>query len=255
MLIFGREARTFGRFLADLARQLETIESRSERKWEMSFIVVNDDPNDVEKKFEAVKRRLPAAVMAGLSKDGSDGPPAYGLDRTLTATVIVAKDGKVVHNLPYSSDAFYSQPHILGAIANAMDIDHGALRKLIADAPGDQATAVARSRAGRGEVTTEQRAFRKELGHKVLAGEITREQAGTLYREKYGDPPNRGERQPKRDATKAPINTTCPVTGKAVKADSPTTLYRDRTVALCCNKCKSKFEADPAKYAAKLRRR
>jgi len=204
LLIFARKARTFGRFLPELARQLDAIERNSKREWEMSYIVVNDDPNDVEKKFEALKRRFPASIATGLSKDGSDGPPAYGLDRTLTATVIVAKDGKVVHNLPYPSDAFYTQPHILGAVAGAMGVDHATLRKLIGDAPGDQISAVARGR---------------------------------------------------RDAKTAPINTKCPVTGKAVDGSSPTASFRGRTVAFCCGNCKTKFEADPDKYVAALRRR
>ncbi len=255
LLIFAKEARTFGRFLGDLARQLGTIERNSKQKWQMSFIVVNDDPNDVEKKFAGVKRRLPAAMMAGLSKDGSDGPPAYGLDRTLTATVIVAKGGKVVHNLPYPSDAFYTQPHILGALASAMGVDHAALRKLIADTAGDQATAVARGRDGRAPLTPEQRAFRKEIGQKVVAGEMTREQAAKLYLKKYGESWKSASQRPKPGQASAPINSECPVTGKAVKADSPSVQYRGRTVALCCNKCKSKFEAEPSKYAAALRRR
>jgi YHS domain-containing protein len=255
LLIFAKEARTFGRFLGDLARQLATIERNSKQKWQMSFIVVNDDPNDVEKKFAGVKRRIPAAVMTGLSKDGSDGPPAYGLDRTLTATVIVAKGGKVVHNLPYPSNAFYTQPHILGAVASAMGVDHAALRKFIADTAGDQATAVARGQDGRGSLTPEQRAFRKEIGQKVAAGEMTRDQAAKLYREKYGESRKSASQRPKPGQASAPINSECPVTGKAVKAGSPTAQYRGRTVALCCNKCKSKFEAEPGKYAAALRRR
>ena len=218
MLIFAKEARTFGRFISNLAQQLNTIESNSKRKWEMSFIVVNDDPNDVEQKFEWVKRSLPGFVRAGLSKDGSDGPPAYGLDRTLTATVIVAKGGKVVYNLPYISDAFYTQPHILGAIAGAMDVDHATLQKYLADTAGDQASAAARGQRSRNGA-------------------------------------KRSRRQPQSEAKKTAINTKCPVTGKAVTADSPTTEYRGRTVALCCKKCKSKFEADPDKYAPALRRR
>jgi len=248
LLIFAKEARTFGRFLGDLARQLEVIEIHSKRKWEMSFIVVNDDPNDVEKKFEGVKRRLPVFVRAGLSTDGSDGPPAYGLDRTLTATVIVAKGGKVVHNLPYPSDAFYSQPHIFGALASAMGVDHATLREFIADTPGDQATAVAR-----GGMTAEQQAYRNELGRRARAGEITKEEAGRLYREKFGDGTKRGERPLEREASTATINTKCPVAGKAVEADSPTTRFRGRTVALCCDTCKTKFEAEPDKYAEALR--
>jgi YHS domain-containing protein len=255
MLIFAKEARTFGRFISNLARQLSTIESNSKRKWEMSFIVVNDDPNDVEQKFEWVKRSLPDFVRAGLSKDGSDGPPTYGLDRTLTATVIVAKDGKVVHNLPYISNAFYTQPHILGAIAGAMDVDHETLQKYLANTAGDQASAAARGQRNRGGMTNDQQAFRSEIGRRVKAGEITREEASKLYRDKFGDRAKSSKRQSQPEAKKSPINTKCPVTGKAVTADSPTTEYRGRTVALCCNKCKAKFEADPDKYAPALRRR
>lgn len=219
LLIFAKEARTFGRFISNLAQQLNTIESNSKRKWEMSFIVINDDPNDVEQKFEWVKRSLPDFVRAGLSQEGgSAGPPAYGLDRTLTATVIVAKGGKVVYNLPYISDAFYTQPHILGAIAGAMDVDHATLQKYLANTAGDQASAAARGQRSR-------------------------------------DGAKRSRRQPQPDGKKTAINTKCPVTGKAVTADSPTTEYRGRTVALCCKKCKSKFEADPDKYAPALRRR
>ena len=86
----------------------------------MSVIVCNDDANGVEKNFAVLDERYPKNLVVGLSKDGSAGPPAYGLDRNLTATVLVARKGKVVHNLPYVGNAFYTQPHILGAIAKAM---------------------------------------------------------------------------------------------------------------------------------------
>ncbi len=183
LLIFGKEARTFGRFLGNLGRQLDTIERNSGRAWEMSFIVVNDDPNDVESKFEAVARSFPASLAAGLSVDGAEGPPAYGLNRNMTATVIVAKGGVVVHSLPYPQDGFYSDPYILGALASVMEVDHDTLQKYIGDTPGDQATAAARQRAGAANMTPEQQAFRAELGQRVQAGEITREEAGRLYRE------------------------------------------------------------------------
>ena len=194
LLIFGKEARTFGRFLGNLGRQLDTIERNSGRAWEMSFIVVNDDPNDVESKFEAVARSFPASLAAGLSVDGAEGPPAYGLNRNMTATVIVAKGGVVVHSLPYPQDGFYSDPYILGALASVMEVDHDTLRKYIGDTPGDQATAAARQRAGAANMTPEQQAFRAELGQRVQAGEITREEAGRLYREKFaGGGQARGE--------------------------------------------------------------
>ena len=50
----------------------------------------------------------------------------------------------------------------------------------------------------------------------------------------------------------APINQTCPVSGKDVDG-SMTCEYEGMVVAVCCKKCKRAFEADPAKYAAKYK--
>jgi len=50
----------------------------------------------------------------------------------------------------------------------------------------------------------------------------------------------------------APINETCPISGKAVDA-SVTCDYEGMVVALCCMNCKPAFEADPAKYMAKYK--
>ncbi|MDG2223326.1 MAG: hypothetical protein P8L85_18230 [Rubripirellula sp.] len=149
LIIFVNEARTFGRFLGFLQRQLLAIEANSKYRWTMSVIVCTDDANEAEKSFAVLDQRYPKELLFCLSKDGSAGPPAYGLDKNITATVIVAKDGKVLHNLPYVSNAFYSQPHILGAIADAMDVDHIGLRKLLSNTPGDAAAAAKNGRKQR----------------------------------------------------------------------------------------------------------
>jgi YHS domain-containing protein/mono/diheme cytochrome c family protein len=48
-----------------------------------------------------------------------------------------------------------------------------------------------------------------------------------------------------------PVNTKCPVSGKDI--DPAATLEHDgRIVAFCCANCRAKFEAEPAKFAAKL---
>jgi YHS domain-containing protein len=46
----------------------------------------------------------------------------------------------------------------------------------------------------------------------------------------------------------APENTTCPVGGKPVKPGF-VSKYQGKEYALCCAKCKAKFDAEPAKYA------
>jgi YHS domain-containing protein len=46
---------------------------------------------------------------------------------------------------------------------------------------------------------------------------------------------------------------TCPVMGDefVVKADSPRSLYQGKHYVFCCSGCKTKFDADPAKFAEK----
>lgn len=53
-------------------------------------------------------------------------------------------------------------------------------------------------------------------------------------------------------AVAAPVNKECPVAGKPVKENCKTT-YEGKEVAFCCGKCKAKFEADPKKYAGKIK--
>ena len=63
-------------------------------------------------------------------------------------------------------------------------------------------------------------------------------------------------------------NTTCPVSGKMVDPSVKTEVYQDKnpkrqlqdksvsgaTIGFCCDKCQAKYDADPAKYDADLRK-
>lgn len=184
LLLFVNKSRTFGRFLGQLKNQLQAIETNSKHSWAMSIVVCTDDANAAQKTFAVLDGRYPKNLFVGLSKDGSSGPPAYGLDRNLTATVIVVRNGRVAYNLPYAGDAFYSQPHILGAIAGAMGVDHDTLRRYIGDTPGDAAmSAYARNMQRNQEGTNApQRGFPKKLAPLVLANKLTRAEAGELFR-------------------------------------------------------------------------
>ena len=50
----------------------------------------------------------------------------------------------------------------------------------------------------------------------------------------------------------APANKDCPVSGKPAK-ETVTTSHNGKEVAFCCNNCKGKFEADPAKFEKKIK--
>jgi YHS domain-containing protein len=50
----------------------------------------------------------------------------------------------------------------------------------------------------------------------------------------------------------APVNTVCPVGSRPIRADITST-YQGKEIAFCCNNCKKKFDAEPAKYAGKIK--
>ncbi len=56
---------------------------------------------------------------------------------------------------------------------------------------------------------------------------------------------------PKTEPAVKAVNTKCPVLGKDVVADATFT-YKGQVIGFCCNNCKGKFEAEPAKYIAKV---
>ena len=179
LMFFVSESRTFGRFLGQLRNQLQAIEENSKQPWAMSVIVSTDDFNEAEKSFAILDQRYPKNLLVGISKDGAAGPPAYGLDKNLTATVIVTKNQIVLHNLPYIGNAFYTQPHILGAIAEAMKIDHDTLRKYINGQPGD-AAGVAAMRGKPGQRRGQTNSFREQLTPLVVSQKISRADAVQL---------------------------------------------------------------------------
>lgn len=53
-------------------------------------------------------------------------------------------------------------------------------------------------------------------------------------------------------ASAAPVNTTCPVGSRPIRTDITST-YQGKEIAFCCNNCKKKFDAEPAKYASKVK--
>ncbi len=48
-----------------------------------------------------------------------------------------------------------------------------------------------------------------------------------------------------------PVNSTCPLSGEDIDA-SKTAVHEGQTVGFCCGKCLKKFNAEPAKFIAKV---
>ena len=128
ILLFTKGA-TGGRISPLLGYQLGAIMKGSKQDVHMTVVHLSDDPTEVTKYMGILAGRIAEFVDIGLSKDGADGPGNYGLDRNMTHTFLIAKDGTVVHNLPFPQQVFYNEPHILGAIADVMGVDHETLGK------------------------------------------------------------------------------------------------------------------------------
>ncbi|MDA7977637.1 MAG: hypothetical protein MPJ50_02570 [Pirellulales bacterium] len=61
-------------------------------------IYLHDDPTAAESQVNRARRALPENVAIGISNDGKEGPGAYGLNRNVAMTVLIANKGKIVAN-------------------------------------------------------------------------------------------------------------------------------------------------------------
>lgn len=64
------------------------------------LVFLSDDPTETEAWFRRARQALPKGVSPMISIDGMEGPGAYGLNRKMTLTVLVADEGKVIANFP-----------------------------------------------------------------------------------------------------------------------------------------------------------
>ena len=74
-------------------------------------------------------KEIPNEILTGISPDGREGPGSYGLNRNVAQTIIIAKDGKVLHNFAFTQPMLYTDPHLLGAIAQAIEVEPATLEK------------------------------------------------------------------------------------------------------------------------------
>jgi hypothetical protein len=62
----------------------------------------------------------------GLSLDGKEGPGSYGLNKSMTLTILLAKDGVVVRNWAFIAPSDVDAPPIVKAIADLVPADRAA---------------------------------------------------------------------------------------------------------------------------------
>lgn len=63
-----------------------------------SVVFLGSDATELAASVRRARGALPQNVTIGISKDGLEGPGAYGLNREVTLTVLLASEGKVTFN-------------------------------------------------------------------------------------------------------------------------------------------------------------
>ena len=117
------------RGLLGISRLLAQIREKSEQKMLMSAVFLGDAPDTVENQASKLVPHIPSEVLLGISLDGREGPGSYGLNRNVAQTVIIAKDGKVLHNFAFTQAMLRPDPYLLGAVGDAIGVQPATLEK------------------------------------------------------------------------------------------------------------------------------
>ena len=147
----------------------ETVKSDQELQIGIVFLLGNDDTlPDWSDKF--LKDLDSDNIKVSKSTDGREGPGSYGLNRNVSQTILIAKDGKVLHNFAFTQPSFYTDPHVLGGVAQAVDVEPAAVEKWLND-----------SRKNRDETKTlDQKSLTVEFSkiqESIKNGKISKEEA------------------------------------------------------------------------------
>jgi hypothetical protein len=113
MFVHERTRPTFG-LLRTIAGCCEHLKDSTKG----SVIFLTGDVAETVQWSQTARRAMPAGVLTTVSPDGVEGPGAWGLNRNMNMTVIVAKDGKVARNFAIiQPSAAEDGPKIARAIA------------------------------------------------------------------------------------------------------------------------------------------
>ena len=143
------------RGLYDVVGVVNKISKKSDKNLHMSVVFLSDDPAALKQ----ITQHVPENVLVGISLDGREGPGSYGLNRNVSQTIIIAKDGKVLHNFAFAQPILFADPHVLGAIANAIEEKPETLAKWLNEAPVEGE----RMRGNREQMERERTPSREEL--------------------------------------------------------------------------------------------
>ena len=117
------------RGLLGISRLLARIAEKSEQTMHISAVFLGDAPDTLENQASKLVPHIPSEVLLGVSQEGREGPGSYGLNRNVAQTVIIAKDGKVLHNFAFTQPMLRPDPYVLGAVGDAIGVQPATLEK------------------------------------------------------------------------------------------------------------------------------
>ncbi len=136
VLFFQDDTGVAIRGLLGVVDAIEAIDQKADADLQVVCVFLSDDPDAIAQRFARafpIMQRRGVDVIA-VSKDGRDGPGAYGLNRNIAQTIILAKDGKVTRNFVFRQGLLYLDPHVMGGIAELVDEDRETVAKWLAEA-------------------------------------------------------------------------------------------------------------------------
>ncbi len=138
VLIFLDDSEVTIKGLYFLGMALDRVVTRSDGGLDVTVVFLGEDVSGFEpEKFGYIESAGKALRMTH-TRDGREGPGAYGLNRKVAMTVVVAKDGKVLRNFAFVQPVFSPDPHVLGALAEVLGEDRDTLADWLNQAPADR---------------------------------------------------------------------------------------------------------------------
>ena len=86
-----------------------------------AVVFLSADATQTESWMKRAQHALPKKVPIGISVDGQEGPGAYGLNRDMTLTILVAKENKVTGNFALVQPSVQADgPKVLKAMVDVL---------------------------------------------------------------------------------------------------------------------------------------
>jgi hypothetical protein len=120
LLVFVHE---YTRPAAGLMRALdETVQIKQARGLRAAYVSLSENRDGAERHLPLVAKSLNLKSPLTISVDGKEGPGAYGLNREVTLTVIVARENRVHANFALTQPNDTDAPRIRAAIDEVLKV-------------------------------------------------------------------------------------------------------------------------------------